>query len=114
MQSILYEEQSGLIFVFVTLILGGTGAWLAGRACATTWRPYPPLVIYILLLSFAVRFIHFSMFGGTLLTLYYWFVDFLFLLIIGTAAYRYTLSQKMVAQYYWMYEKSGAFSWKKK
>ncbi len=114
MQGILFEEQSILVFIFVTLILGGAGAWMTGRACARTWRRYPPLVVYLLILSFGVRFIHFALFGGTLLSLHYWLIDLAVLLVIGTIAYRFTLARQMVSQYYWLYEKSGAFSWRAK
>jgi len=114
MQGILYEEQSLFVFLFVTVILGGAGAWMTGRACAITWRPLRPLFVYLLLLSFGVRFIHFALFGGTLLSLHYWLVDLIFLLVIGYTAYRYTMANQMVSQYYWLYRKSGAFSWRDK
>ena len=73
-----------------------------------------PLLVYLLILSFGVRFIHFSLFGGTLLSLHYWLVDLAVLLVIGVVAYRYTLANQMVSQYYWLYERSGAFSWRAK
>lgn len=114
MQGILYEEQSLFVFVFVTLILGGAGAWMTGRACAVTWRPLPPLLVYLLILSFGVRFIHFALFGGTLLSPQYWLVDLVILLVIGIVAYRYTWANQMVSQYYWLYQRSGAFSWRDK
>lgn len=112
MQGIIYEEVSPWFFLFVTCILGGGGAWMTGRACAITWRRYIPLVVYLVILSFAVRFIHFSLFGGTLLSVHYWLVDLAFLLVIGTVAYRYTLANQMVTQYYWLYTRSGPLSWR--
>ncbi|SHF28541.1 hypothetical protein SAMN02745157_2102 [Kaistia soli DSM 19436] len=114
MQGLLFEEKSIFVFIFVTLILGGAGAWMTGRACALTWRRFLPVVVYLLILSFGVRFIHFALFGGTLLSVHYWLIDFVILLAIGTIAYRYTLANQMVSQYYWLYEKSGAFSWRAK
>ena len=114
MQGLIYEEQSLFVFLFVTLILGGAGAWMTGRACALTWRRYVPLVTYLVILSFGVRFIHFALFGGTLLSVHYWLVDLVVLLVIGIVAYRYTLSNQMVSQYYWLYEKSGPLSWRDK
>ena len=111
---LLYEEQSFLVFLFVTVILGGAGAWMTGRACALTWRQPLPLVVYLLLLSFGVRFIHFALFGGTLLSLHYWLIDFIIVLAIGVTGYRYTLANQMVAQYYWLYQKSGPFSWRER
>ena len=40
MQGILYEEPSFLSFFIVTCLLGGWAAWMTGKACAQTWRPY--------------------------------------------------------------------------
>jgi hypothetical protein len=64
---LLYEEGSLGIFFLVTIILGGGAAALAGRAIALTWRPWWQIVLYMLILGGAVRFIHFALFGGTLL-----------------------------------------------
>ncbi|ODT19449.1 MAG: hypothetical protein ABS35_21640 [Kaistia sp. SCN 65-12] len=112
MSGILYEEASFGTFLFVTLILGGAGAWMTGRACAVTWRPYPMLLFYLLVLSLAVRFIHFSLFEATLFSLHYWIVDAAFCLLIGSIGYRYTRTNQMTTQYYWLYAKSGPFSWR--
>jgi len=112
MQGLIFEEGSPWIFLFVTIILGGLGAWMTGRACALTWRPYLPLVVYLLILSFAVRFIHFALFGGSLLSLHYWLIDFIVVLAIGSVAYRHTMANQMVKQYYWLYSKSGLLSWR--
>ena len=70
---LLYEEQSFGVFILVTIILGGGAAMLAGRAIAATWRPWWQVVAYGFILAGAVRFIHFSLYDGTLLSLhYYW------------------------------------------
>jgi hypothetical protein len=45
MQGILYEEVSIWQFLFVTCLLGGWAAWMTGKACASTWRPYLTLVV---------------------------------------------------------------------
>ena len=68
MQGILYEEASIWQFFLVTCLLGRLGGLDDGRACAQTWRPYPNLVIYLLLLGVAVRFIHHALFNGTMFT----------------------------------------------
>jgi hypothetical protein len=65
---LLYEEDSLGIFILVSVFLGGGGAYLSGRAIAATWRPSWHVVLYMLLLASAVRFIHFALFGGTLLS----------------------------------------------
>ncbi|MCX5516839.1 hypothetical protein OSH10_00175 [Kaistia defluvii] len=112
MSGILYEEASLATFLFVTVILGGAGAWMTGRACAMTWRPFYLLLFYLLLLSLGVRFIHFSLFQATLLSVHYWIVDAIFVLAVGSIAYRYTRTNQMVSQYYWLYAKSGPFAWR--
>jgi hypothetical protein len=61
-----------------------------------------------------VRFIHFALFGGTMLTLHYYIVDTIVLLIIGTLGYRYTRTNQMVRQYHWLYEKTSPFGWREK
>lgn len=114
MQGILYEEPSFLFFLFITLILGGAGAWMTGRACAITWRPYLTLFFYLLLLGAAVRFVHFSVFGGTLLSLQYYLVDTAAMQVIGFLGYQYTRTRQMVTQYYWLYERAGFIGWKQK
>jgi len=62
----LYEEGSVGVFLLVTVTLGGGAAALAGRAIAMTWRPWWQVIAYGFILGFAVRFIHFSVFDGTL------------------------------------------------
>ncbi|MCV3238913.1 DUF6867 family protein [Mesorhizobium sp. ZC-5] len=114
MQGILYEEPSILQFFFVTCLLGGWAAWMTGRACAQTWRPYAGLVVYLLLLGIAVRFIHHALFDGTMFTLQYYVVDTIILLIIGTLGYRYTRANQMVTQYSWLYERASLLTWKPK
>ncbi|BBE70474.1 DUF6867 family protein [Oharaeibacter diazotrophicus] len=114
MQGIIYEESSVLYFFFITLVLGGVGAWMTGRACAATWRPYGALVFYLMVLGVAVRFIHFSIFGGTLLSLHYYAVDTIVLMAIGFVGYVHTRTGMMVRQYYWLYERAGFLGWRAK
>ncbi|MBH0236934.1 DUF6867 family protein [Methylobrevis albus] len=114
MQGILYEETSIFLFILVTCIMGGWLAWMTGRACAQTWRGGLSLAFYLLILGFAVRFIHFAMFEGTLLSLHYYIVDTIVVSLIGAAGFRYTRTGQMAKQYYWLYEKTGPFSWREK
>ena len=80
---LLYEEHSFGAFLLVTIVLGGGAALLAGRAIAITWRPVWQIVSYGLILAAAVRFIHFSLFGGTFLSLHYYLVDGAFCIVFG-------------------------------
>ncbi|WP_181702251.1 DUF6867 family protein [Chthonobacter albigriseus] len=114
MQGILYEEHSIVLFALITVLIGGWAAWMTGRACAKTWRGGLILFIYILFLGMAVRFIHFAVFGGTLLSLHYYIVDTVILEIIAFVGFRYTRTRQMVRQYFWLYEQSGPISWRSK
>jgi hypothetical protein len=114
MQGIIYEEPSAWLFILVTVIMGGAAAWMAGRACAMTWRPSIVLAGYLVILAFGVRFIHMALFGGTLLSLHYYLVDFLVVQAIGALGYRRTRVKQMVAKYGWQYEASGLFGWRRK
>ncbi|MCB8822646.1 DUF6867 family protein [Microvirga rosea] len=114
MQGFLYEEPSIWLFLFVTVILGGSAAWMTGRAIAITWRPFWQLVIYLLILAAAVRFIHFALFAGTLLSFHYYAIDAIVVLIIGALGFQYNRARQMTTQYRWLYERTGPFGWKAK
>lgn len=114
MQGILYEEPSIWLFLFVTVVMGGWAAWMTGRAIAITWRPFWNLALYMLILGAAVRFIHFALFGGTLLSLHYYIVDTIVVFIIGSLGFKYYRARLMTSQYRWLYERTGPFSWKEK
>ena len=112
MQGILYEEPSVWQFFFVTCLLGGWAAWMTGRACAQTWRPYVSLVIYLLALGLAVRFIHHALFEGTMLSLQYYIVDTIILMVLGSLGYRYTRTKQMITQYHWLCERTSPLGWR--
>ncbi|CAN5151118.1 hypothetical protein BH10PSE9_BH10PSE9_03030 [soil metagenome] len=109
---ILYEEPSFWLFGFVTCLLGGGAAWMAGRSAAGNWHSWPTLLFYMLLLGVAVRFIHHALFGGTMFSLHYYAADTVVLLIIGYLGFRFTRTAQMVTQYSWIYERSGPLSWR--
>lgn len=110
----LYIGEGWFEIAFVTGVLGGLAAWATGRAIAETWRPYYQLVVYMALLGAAVRFIHFALFDAYLLSLPSYFADMLYLLAVGSLAYRMTLVRRMVTQYRWLYERAGPFSWRER
>jgi hypothetical protein len=114
MQGILYEEPSFWLFGLVTVVMGGWAAWMTGRAMALTWKPYWQLVLYLFILAGAVRFIHYALFEGTLLTLHYYLVDAVVLLVIGSLGFRYYRARQMATQYRWLYERTGLFSWRER
>ncbi len=107
-------ETTIVAFLLVTVFLGGGAAYLTGRATAIVWNPLPLLVFYILLLDSAVRFIHYSLFGGTLLSLHYYAVDLVVLLILAWLGFRLTRSAQMAGQYGWLYQRAGLLWWRRR
>jgi hypothetical protein len=114
MQGFLHEENSFGIFLLVTVILGGSAAALAGRAIALTWRPWWQIVAYMLILGAAVRFIHFALFGGTLLSLHYYVVDSVVCLAFGFLGFQAARAAQMVKQYRWINQQNGWLRWRRK
>jgi hypothetical protein len=110
----LYTGEGWFEIAFVTGILGGLAAWATGRAIAETWRPYYQLVAYMALLGGAVRFIHFALFDAYLLSVPSYLADMLYLLAVGSLAYRITLAHRMVTQYRWLYERTGPLTWRER
>ncbi|HTV38193.1 MAG TPA: hypothetical protein VMF12_17315 [Xanthobacteraceae bacterium] len=114
MAGFLYEEDSFGVFVLVTAILGGGAALLAGRAVAATWRPWWQVIFYSLVLGAAVRFIHFALFEGTLLSIHYYAVDSAICLVFGLLGFRFARAAQMVAQYPWINAPDGPLRWRRK
>jgi hypothetical protein len=112
--ALLYEDESLGIFVLITVVLGGGAALLAGRAIAATWRPWWQVVVYMLILGGAVRFIHFALFGGTLLSPHYYAVDSVVCLIAGLLGFRAARVAQMVRQYRWINVANGPLRWRRK
>jgi hypothetical protein len=110
----LYESESILQVALVTGVIGGGAAWLAGRAIAMTWRPFWHVIVYMLLLGCAVRFVHFALFEGTLLSLASYGADTLYVLIVSALGWRMTRAAQMATQYYWLYERAGPLTWRPK
>jgi hypothetical protein len=109
-----YEGESLAQIFVITGIIGGGAAWLAGRAIAQTWRPLWHVIGYMLLLGFAVRFAHFALGSGTLVSLPSYLTDTLFLVAIGCLGWRVTRATQMVTQYPWLYERTGPLTWRPK
>jgi hypothetical protein len=101
-------------FLLVTVFLGGGAAYLVGRAIAYTWAPIRMLVVYTALLTAAVRFIHYALFHGTLLSLQYFVVDLAILAVLAALGYRITRASQMASQYGWLYKRAGPLAWRRR
>ena len=84
----LYATESWLQVLMVTGIIGGGAAALAGRAIASTWRPYWYVLAYMLMLGAGVRFLHFALFPAHLLALESYLADTLYLMAVASIAFR--------------------------
>jgi hypothetical protein len=111
MSGILYEEEYIGLFLLVTVVMGGGAAWLAGRAIAATWRPWLHVAGYMLILGAAVRFIHFALFDGTLLSPQFYAIDTVVCLIFGFLGFRVTRVAQMTTQYGWINVRAGLLRW---
>ena len=100
------------VFIFVTLIVFGGGAFLMGQALAETWRPAWQNLPYGLLLALVNRFIDWSLFAGVFASIWLLLLDAAVLIGIAFFAYRITQVRKMVTQYPWLYERAGLFFWR--
>ena len=114
MAELLAEEGSFGIFFLVSILLGGGAAWLAGRAIAATWRPWWHVAPYMLVLSLAVRFLHFALFDAKLLSLHYFLVDFAVCLGFGYLGFRLMRVSQMVVRYGWINERDGLLRWRRR
>lgn len=116
MQGLLFETDEGvkLVLRVLVMLLCFWTAWRSGRAAAESWSNYGTAVVYTLLLGFAARFLHFSLFQGPFISPVNYVLDTAVLLVFATAGFRVRRTQQMVSNYYWLYEKSSPFSWKTK
>ena len=100
-------EVSWIEFLVVTIALGGGGAWMIGRSTAIGWSGWGLLVFYVLLLTVAARFNHFSLFGGSFFlpastlgtALHYALVDFVILMAIAAAGRQFMRNRQRARQY---------------
>ena len=94
-------------FLLVTAIIGGGMAYMIGRSTALTWSGWGLMAFYVLLLTIAVRFIHFSLFHGTFflpfetlpIALHYAAIDYVVLFLLAATGRWRTRSSQMARQY---------------
>jgi uncharacterized protein DUF6867 len=110
----LLSDDSLRVFLLLTVILGGGAAFLAGRGLARSWKPFGRIFFYVALLAAAVRFFHYALFDGALLSLYYYLVTYVVLLGAAAVGYRAMRTTQMVTQYRWLYERTGPLTWRER
>lgn len=110
----LIVEENVRVFLLMTVILGGGAAFLAGRALALRWRPPWMAVAYMIPLGLGLRFLHYALFEGSLLSLHYLITDTLILIAAALLGYRLMRTRQMTSRYPWLYERTGPLSWREK
>ena len=116
MQGLFFEPDMGVRTVIraLVMLIGFWTAWRAGKAAAEGWSNYPLVIAYTFLLAWVMQFLHHALFNGPMLSGFYYIIDFVLLLVFSTAGFRFRRTNQMVNNYYWLYEKTSAFSWKEK
>jgi len=109
-----YAAETWLQVVMVTGVIGGGAALLAGRAVASTWRPYWYVIAYMFLLGAGVHFLHFALFAGDILSLPSYLADAAYVVAVGSIAFRMTRARQLARQYPWLYERTGPFTWRER
>jgi hypothetical protein len=111
----LYEggENTLWVFLLVTLAMGGSAAYVSGRAIAQTWRPFWHVPLYMLALAGIVRFFHFALFEEPLLAPNSYAVDFVVALTAASLGYRVVRARQMTTQYGWLYRRAGPLGWRR-
>ncbi|MEL7049512.1 MAG: DUF6867 family protein [Pseudomonadota bacterium] len=112
MDAIYPTGPSGLlVFLFVTVALGGAAAFATGRAVASQWKPLTQLVLYTALLTLAARFLHYALFKQPFLDPRNLVIDFTVLLLIALMGHRLARVRQMTNQYPWKFKANGPFNW---
>ena len=99
-------------FILVTVLMGGSAAYISGKTIAQTWRPYWHIPLYMLLLAATVRFCHYALFWEPLVSLQSYAIDFVVTLAFASVGYRLVRARQMPTQYGWLFRRSGPFGWR--
>jgi hypothetical protein len=106
------EDWAPVSFLVVTVLLGGSAAWIIGRALALSWSPLALALAYTLPLAAAVRFLHFVLVEGALLSPRGLVIDLAVTAALAAAGFRRTRARQMTTQYGWLFARAGPWSWR--
>ncbi|MGH6896852.1 MAG: DUF6867 family protein [Geminicoccaceae bacterium] len=112
MQSLLGSSLG--VFIGLTVIIIGGTAIMTGRALANGWKSPLQVVFACFGLTLADRFLVYALFGGELLSLSGFVIDFAVITTMALIAHRLTMVHKMVAQYPWRYERESLWTYREK
>jgi hypothetical protein len=106
------SDDGPFVFLALTVILGAGAAFLSGRGLARSWKPFGRRVFDMALLAAAVRFFHYALFDGELLSAYYYLVTYVILAAAACLGFRAMRTTQMVTQYRWLYERTSPLTWR--
>ncbi len=95
----LFDLHGLLIFLGLSVIIGGAASFAAGRALARRWRPFWQALIYALGIAAMVRFLHYALFAEPLLSAGAYGLDFAAALGFMLAGFKLTRRRQMQQQY---------------
>jgi len=115
MLATIYDGSDNVLwtFILVTVLMGGSAAYISGKAIAQTWRPFWHIPLYMLLLAATVRFCHYALFWEPLVSLRSYVVDFAVTFVMASVGYRLVRARQMSTQYAWLFRRSGPFGWRR-
>jgi hypothetical protein len=99
MDASLFDGRSLLVFLGLSVVLGGAASFAAGRALARRWRSLAQAPVYALLIAAAARFLHYALFAEPLLSLDRFSLDFAAALGFMLAGFKLTRRTQMQQQY---------------
>lgn len=99
------------VFLILTVLLFGLGAWLTGTAVANGWRPAWQALAYAALLAVVDRFLIYALFDGPLFHATGFLIHGAAIAAIALLAFRLTQTRRMVAQYPWLYRAASPVHW---
>jgi hypothetical protein len=102
------------VFVGLTVVIMGGAAIMTGRALADGWKPPWQVVFACFGVTLADRFLVYALFGGELLSLSGFVIDFIVITVMALVAHRLTVVHKMVAQYPWRYQRESLWTYREK
>ncbi|HYG85885.1 MAG TPA: hypothetical protein VD978_06475 [Azospirillum sp.] len=105
---------SPAVFVGLTLVVFGGCAWLTGQTLGQGWKPLWAVFAYSALLGAGDRFLVYGLFGGELLSLWGYVLHTVVLALIVYLSYRMAMTNRMVRQYPWLYQRMGPFGWRER
>jgi hypothetical protein len=112
--SALYDGSENVLwtFILVTVLMGGSAAYMSGKAMAQTWRPFWQVPLYMLILAATVRFCHYALFWEPLVSVGNYLIDFAVTFALAAVGYRLVRARQMTTQYGWLFRRSSPFGWR--